>query len=154
MALKQGVVAHLFCGQKMVLILRNNFDGNVVDAGCWDSLTETMEPEDEGDFEAAMRRGFLEELGFIPVVHQFLGVTKAGHGFFCVFLREEEVSEIRINPEEGETFGLFNLHEIVRWRLGGAVRYHYEAYSEVFHRMAKGELPEPWELGLKVPVPA
>ncbi len=152
MTLKKGVVAHLFCGPKIVLILRNNFAGNVVDAHCWDSLTETMEPEDNDDFETAMRRGFVEELRFIPVAHHFLGITRAGHGFFCAFLRQEELSEIRINPEEGETLGLFNLHEITRYRLGGAVRNHFEAYPQAFQKMAQGELPEPWELGLKVPV--
>ncbi len=154
MALKQGVVAHLFCGQKMVLILRNNSAGNVIDAGRWDSLTETMEPEDNDDFEAAMGRGFLEELGFCPTRLHFLGVTRAGHGFFVAFLSHSEVGSIKLDPKEGEKFDLFTLEEAEKLPLGGAVRNHGYVYRRAFENLTQGKLPKNLdELGLRELVP-
>lgn len=150
--MKTGVVAHLFCGQQILLILRNNFAGNVVDAGCWDSLTETMEPEDGCDFVVAMERGLAEELSFLPENRHFLGLTRAGHGFFCVFLTEAEVGSIVLNPAEGERFALYTLDETAALALGGSFRNHGSVYRAAFEKMAAGTVPSAEELGLTVPV--
>jgi len=146
----KGTVTHLFCGGKVILILRNNWDGNVVDAWHWDSATETAEPEDGDDLEVTMRRGLEEEIGFVPKSLHFLGLTRQkGNGFFCAFLSEEEVAKIVINPHEGEKFALYTLEDTFKLQLGGSFRNHAEAYPEAFAKMAKGELPDPTELRLR-----
>ncbi len=146
-----GVVAHLFWRGKIFLILRDQGEG-FADPGCWDSLTETAEPEDNDDLEYTMRRGFIEEIGFVPEKYQFLGVTRAGHGFFFGVLSDHERASIKLG--EGQAFDFFGLWEVDRGRvkLGGAVRHHAEAYPQAFANMACGVAPSPEELRLRVPV--
>ncbi len=142
-----GVVAHLFWGDEILLILRDDIIG-VVDRGKWDSLTETMEPEDGGDFGVAMRRGLMEEIGIIPASLHFLGLTRqAGHGFFCGFLTKEEAAAICLG-EEGQDFRFYTLTQTQRLPLGASFRNHYEAYPAAFEKMAQGIVPVPHELRL------
>ena len=147
-----GVVIHLFWEEEVLLILRDDLKG-VVDRNKWDSVTETMEPEDGGDFEATMRRGLLEEIGIVPKRIHFLGLTRqSGHGFFCGFMTKEEVAAIEFGPE-GQDFRFYSLEQARKLELGSALRNYLEAYPEAFQKMAAGLLPTPQELRPQ-PVPA
>lgn len=150
--MKTGVVAHLFWRGLVLLVLRDELrvDGEqFADPGCWDSVTETMEPEDAGDFLATVKRGCLEELSIIPRgLSELMGTTRKGHGFFCGVLTDCEVQAIKLSTE-GQAYGFFNLEALAHLDLGGAIKWHLKAYPEAFQKMARGTVPTPSELGLQ-----
>lgn len=150
--MRTGVVAHLFYGPRVLLVLRDNLP-HIHCPNTWDSITETLEPEDAGDLIAGMRRGLLEEIGVIPENLNFLGLTRAGHGFFWGRLTDLERLSI-VKGDEGQVLKWFLLGDISRIKLGDAIRNHWECYPRAFEKMAWGETPEPEELGLRVPVKA
>lgn len=153
-----GVVAHLWFGPKVLLILRDKArpGERFADPNCWDSISETPEPEDGGDFQATMRRGLLEEIGILPAHCMPLGLTRQRrNGFFVGFLRKDEVASIVLGIE-GQKWGLFTLEKARNLPLGGGIRHHLDAYPQAFKKMALGIVPTREELGLhefEIPVP-
>ena len=139
-----GVVAHLFWAGKVLLILRDQGEG-FADPGLWDSVTETLEPGE--DLEAGMRRGLEEEICMVPGDLRFLGLTRAGHGFFVGVITDAERHLVRLGSE-GVMIGFVPLEELSKFKLGGALRNHLEAYPQAFEKMSRGIYPEPHELGL------
>jgi hypothetical protein len=161
MDMRTGVAAHLFWDRKVFLVLRDDKPG-IVDPNHWDSVTETLESDLDGEddcrFLKGMRRGLLEEINMVPARLHFLGLTKRGHGFFVGFLGSDELWRIRLGgPDhphrEGQIASYFSFPHQLPSRLGGSFRHHSEAYPAAFEKMARGILPDPSELGLR-PVPA
>jgi hypothetical protein len=145
MGMKTGTVAHLFWRERILLIKR---DRNIrtVDPGCWDSITETIEPGE--DFDECIRRGIFEEANFCPVDLRFLGVTRAGHGFYVGFPSDAEILCASLGSE-GTDLRCFTLEEVRSLRLGGALRNHLEAYPEAFEKMFRGQCPHIDEMRLQ-----
>ena len=151
--MRTGVVAHLFYGPRVLLVLRDNLP-HIHCPNTWDSITETLEPEGAGDLVAGMRRGLLEEIGIVPENLHFLGLTRqSGHGFFFGTLSDNEVEEIVLG-HEGQRYDFFLLEELEKLLLGDAIRNYYQAYPEVFQKMTRGVVPKPEELRLQVPIKA
>lgn len=146
MKIKRGVVAHLFHGQQVFLVLRDDIEG-IADPDSWDSVTETVE-EGEG-LKASMRRGLVEEIGVVPAFLIMLGVTRAGHGFFFGTFTDAE-KDVIVLGNEGQKFGFFTLEEAKRLGLGGAIKHHLDTYPNAFKKMSEGITPLPEELRLQV----
>lgn len=142
-----GVVAHLFWETRILLVLRDKRPG-ILYPNAWDSITESSE---EGEtHEETMRRGLREEICMIPADLTMIGVTKAGHGFFVGFLTDRERRCIRLG-NEGQAFNFFTLDRVKDLNLGGALKYHLEAYPEAFRKMSSsGTPPDAEELRLSL----
>jgi hypothetical protein len=149
-----GAVAHQWYGHKVLLILRDKHRPGDTFAypNCWDPVSETPEPEDEGDLRKTMRRGNKEELGIEPRFCIPIGLTRQNRNLLHVgFLTREEVGAIVLGPE-GQKWGLFTLEKVWKLyhanRLGGGIKFHLEAYPEAFEKMAAGLVPTRQDLRL------
>lgn len=143
--MRKGVVAHLFCGTKIFLIKRAATE--YVDPDTWDSVSETI--EDGETYQEAMARGLLEEIGVLPKNLFFLGITRAGHGFFVGSLTNDELERVSLCYVETSGCGVYNLSDLHNMALGGSIRHHYAAYPDSFDRLSRGFGVSHLDFGLK-----
>lgn len=148
MKVKDGVKALMIYEKKLLLILRDN-NPNIPWPNVWNLPGGGV--EDNENYDEALRRELLEEVGIAPQKYTILGKQTFEDGRvvirYLVSLNKEEVEKLVLG--EGQKMEFFSIDEITNLSFSPYLGNFIQKNKEELRKMIeKSEAPTPEKLGL------